>query len=378
MIPRLLELQIKSALKTFPVVAIIGPRQVGKSTLAKALLGEEAVYLDLEDPQDLRVLDHAPSYFEQNANRLICIDEIQRKPELFPLLRSFIDKHQRKPRFIILGSAAPDLLRQSSESLAGRIKYHELKPFTALEVSDGSMLRLRGGYPLSYLAGSDEESFSWRKELIKSYIERDLPGLGFRRSSSLIHKVWTMLAHYHGQVLNKAKIGQSADISGEGLSGYIDMLVDTFMLRILPPHFANTKKRLVKSPKVYIRDPGLLNSLLNIGTTDDLFRHPSFGNNWEGYCIESILSVAETDFTSSYFRTARGEEFDLVLERGGETFAFEFKSSSAPQLTDKNRAALEILQPNQSYLIAPVEKEYTLPCATMVRSLETVLTQTFS
>lgn len=373
MIDRSLKSLVKSSSQNFPVVAIIGPRQVGKSTMAKEILAEipNSVYLDLEKPEDLNIFTSSSEYLRDNASNLLCIDEIQRQPELFPSLRSLIDEFDRKPRYLILGSASPELLRQSSESLAGRIKYLELSPFNIEEVEDKSLkkLWLRGGYPLSFLSKSDLGSYEWREAFVSTYIERDLPGLGFRRSSSLVRRVWEMLSHYNGQILNKSKISQSLGLSSQALSGYIEMLEDTFMIRVLKPFEANTKKRLIKSPKLFIRDTGILNYLLRIKNWEELYRHPSIGDCWESLVVENILNSIDKEWHASFFRTRKGEELDLVLKRGNKLIAIECKSSSAPKLTKENYLAIETLKPSKVFLVAPVSKSFNVNKTTKALSL---------
>ena len=373
MVPRALKSLTNSAIEKFPVVAIIGPRQVGKSTLAKQLLCEidSSVYMDLEKPEDLHLLRSAPRYLRSQAESLVCLDEIQREPEIFPLLRSVIDEFDRKPRYLILGSASPDLLRQSSESLAGRIRYLELTPFRVDELPKESISThwLRGGYPLSFLANSDSDSYEWRESFISTYIERDLPSLGFRRSSSLVRRVWSMLAHYNSQVLNKAKLSQALDLSSKAIGGYIEMLEDTFMLRVLPPYIANTKKRLIKSPKIFIRDTGLLHYLLGLRTVEDLYRHPSYGCSWESFVVENILSGISRDWQASFYRNRRGDELDLILERSGEVYAIECKSGTTPTLSKSNFSAIEDVKPRQTLVVAPVERSFEIDDKIEITSL---------
>lgn len=377
MIVRSLESQIKSAIKYNPVVAILGSRQVGKSTLAKSILAkhEKSIYLDLEKPEDLNILENAPRYLKDNINSLICIDEIQRKPEIFPLLRSIIDEFERQPRFLILGSASPELLKQSSESLAGRIQYFELNPFNYSEIKENELSKywLQGGYPLSFLAENEELSYSWREAFITTYIERDLPQLGYRRSANFIRRVWTMLAHYHGQLLNKSKLSQSLDLTSQAISGYLDMLVDTFMIRVIEPYSTNTKKRLVKTPKIYLRDSGLLHYLLRIKTNEDLYSNPNYGNSWEGLVIENIIRKLESSCEYSFYRDNRGSELDLLIKNGSEILAIECKASSTPKLTKGNYKAIEEIKPNKTFIISPTEKTFKLDDNIEVHNLSSVL-----
>lgn len=364
MINRYLKSKIISALGSTPVVAIVGSRQVGKSTLAKELLAQQegSVYLDLEKPEDLTILENAARYFRDNINALICLDEVQRKPEIFPLLRSIIDEHNRKPRFLILGSASPDLLKQSSESLAGRIRYFELSPFNYSEINqiELSTFWLRGGYPLSFLSGTDQASYEWRESFISTYLERDLPNLGFRRTSALVRRVWAMLAHYHGQILNKSKLSQSLDLTSQAITGYLDMLADTYMIRVIEPYYSNSKKRLVKTPKVYIRDSGILHYLLKIKTREDLYSNPNYGSSWEGLVVENILSMINQSWDVFFYRNSLGDELDLVLKYGSKIIAIECKSSSAPKLTKSNYSAISDIKPEMTYVVAPIEKAFNI------------------
>lgn len=356
MVERYLYSEILDALRKFPVVALLGPRQVGKSTLSKQVVKKLAgsKYLDLEKPSDLNILDNAEFYFKQNINNLICIDEVQRKPDLFPLLRSHIDEFDRQPRFLLLGSASQELLQQSTESLAGRIKYIQLSPFSINEINENDSVALwnKGGFPLSYLAGNVIDSFEWRESFIQTYIERDLSILGYRRSPQLTRRLWTILAHNQGQLLNKDKISQALEISSPTVQSYIDMLADTFMIRTLRPSHFNIKKRLVKSPKVYIRDSGILHCLLGLRTLEDILQHPVQGASWEGFVIEQIIPHLPGYWESSFFRSSRGkEEIDLVLQGKNKIVALEIKSSSSPKLTHNNYRAFEEISPDIIILV---------------------------
>ncbi|MCK5230058.1 MAG: ATP-binding protein, partial [Desulfobulbaceae bacterium] len=298
-ISRLLESEIKECLQDFPVVALLGPRQCGKSTLAKALITDEkdAIYLDLERPSDLQKLTEPELFFAHNSDKMFCLDEIQRAPGLFAPLRSVIDTNKRNGRFLLLGSASRDLIRQSSESLAGRIAYLELTPFLLPEVSNTlgtvtlNRLWVRGAFPDSLLARNDNSSRRWRENFIRTFLERDIPQLGYRIPASAIHRVWQMCAHNQGQLLNTSQLGSALGISHTTVRSYIDLLSQTFMLRVLQPFNANVKKRLVKSPKVYLRDSGILHSLLKIDSFDELLGHPVFGASWETVVLENIIAA---------------------------------------------------------------------------------------
>jgi predicted AAA+ superfamily ATPase len=338
-IKRGIEPVVKKNLRDFPVVAILGPRQCGKSTLAKHVISvrKRSVYLDLELESDLRKLDDPELFLSQNENKLVCIDEVQRTPDLFKVLKGVIDRKRRNGRFLVLGSASRDLIRQSSETLAGRICYMELTPFLFSEVSDAgrsALMRLwsRGGFPESFLSRSNQSSMLWRENFIRTFLERDIPQLGFNIPARTLKRLWSMLAHSHGQVLNSSRLGEAIGVSHTTIRSYLDILSQTFMLRLLHPFHGNVKKRVIKSPKVYVRDPGILHSLLGIENKDDLFGHPVFGSSWEGFALENILS-AYPGHKPYFYRTSSGVEIDLVLERGKKRIAFEFKASKSPSLS---------------------------------------------
>lgn len=359
-------------LKNNPAVALLGARQVGKSTIAEIVIKEfpGAKYLDLERPADLNKLTDPEAFFNQFKNCLICLDEIQRMPEIFPILRGHIDRQKRNAQFLILGSASRDLIKQSSESLAGRISYLEITPFTQNEaffLNSGSYW-LRGGYPRSSLADDDETSIQWREDYIRTFLERDIPQLGFRIPANTLSRFWRMLSHSHGQLLNSSKLAGSMGVSSHTIRKYIDILEQTFVLRVLPPFSTNIKKRLIKSPKVYIRDSGLLHSLLQIETMDDLFAHPIYGSSYEGMVIENIVSQLPR-WQPSFFRTARGSEIDLILTKGRKTIAIEIKSSTSPRLSKSFWNSIDNIQPDVSLIIAPVEEEYPLDKKVMVKPL---------
>ncbi len=311
--------QILSLLAEFPAVGLIGARQVGKTTLAKMVATQfdpRAVHLDLERPSDLDKLIEPELYLRPYADRLVVLDEIQRRPDLFPVLRALIDERRRPGRFLVLGSASPDLMRQSSESLAGRIAYHELAPFSLPEVDRerfATRLWTRGGFPESFLAKTDEASFRWRQAFIQTHLERDLPGLGIRVPSTALRRFWLMLAHSHGQLWNGSQIASSLGVAAPTVRRYLDILQDTFMVRQLQPYHANLKKRLVKRPKVYLRDSGLLHALLGIMDFDALSGHPLVGASWEGWAIEQVLAIIPSHWHTYFYRTARGAEIDLLL-----------------------------------------------------------------
>ena len=368
MIKRDLTLALRASLRQFPVVALVGPRQVGKTTLARTLAGKtgSAVYLDLERPSDAAKLADAESYLEPLADRLVILDEVQRRPDLFPLLRSLVDAKRQSGRFLLLGSASPDLSRQAAESLAGRIVYHELSPFTMNETAAATPDKLnqlwqRGGFPGSFLASTNARSLAWREAFIDTHLQRDLPALGVRIPATALRRFWAMLAHYHGQLWNASKIAGSLGVSAPTAKHYLDTLEATFMLRQLQPFAANLKKRLVKSPKIYLRDSGLLHALLRIGSHDDLLSHPIAGASWEGWVIEQALAACGSATGASFFRTAAGAEIDLVLERPrGGRLALEIKRSSAPQPSKGFWHGIADINPDAAFVVYPGKERYRL------------------
>ena len=340
--------QVRRLLATNPVVAILGPRQIGKTTLARELArtwkGPTTVF-DLEDPRDLERLAD-PTTALRPRRGLIVIDEIQRRPDLFPVLRVLADRDRRPARFLVLGSASPGLLRQSSDSLAGRIGYFELQGFGLQDVgSRWDRLWLRGGFPRAYLARSDEESVRWRHDLIRTFLELDLPGLGITIPPRTLHRFWSMLAHYHGQVWNGAELARAFAIAESTVRRYLDVLANTFMLRILQPWSENLGKRVVKTPKVYIADTGLLHALLDIATSRALEKHPKIGASFEGFALQEVVRVlGARPEQCSFWATHQGAELDLLVTRGNRRRGFEFKRTDAPGITKSMRIALEDLR----------------------------------
>jgi uncharacterized protein len=363
-IDRLIENNIRKALARSPAVAILGPRQCGKSTTARQfLIGDvPSVYLDLQDRVDRNKLGEPELFFDRHRDKLICLDEIQQLPEFFSVLRSEIDKERRPGRFLILGSASRDLIRQSTESLAGSIAYIDLTPFLIKEVKDISSwpdLWLRGGFPESLLADSDQASFDWRLDFIRTFMERDIPNLGFAIPVPVIERLWLLIAHYHGQTVNFSKMAADADISIPTLKKYLAVLEQTYMIRMLPPCSENLKKRLIKSPKIFIRDSGILHALLDIETYDDLLANPKAGASWEGFAVENIIALYDR-WQASFLRTSNGAEIDLVLDRSGRRHVFECKLSKAPKPSRGFHELVDRLQPESARVIAPVDEPFEI------------------
>jgi uncharacterized protein len=362
-INRRLSGELQHSLDHNPVTALIGPRQCGKSTLARHVLQKRpaALFLDLDLPSDLRKLDDPEFFLKEHADRLICIDEIQQKPELFSLLRALIDQDRRPGRFLILGSASRDLIRQSGETLAGRIHYIELAPFVWAELETSAEMEgwdfkrhwWRGGFPPAFLTEDESQSTAWRRDLIQDYLSRDIPRLGFAIPAPAMRRFWTMLAHYHGGLLNASKLGQALDVSQKSVHKYLDILESTFMVRVLSPLEVNLKKRLVKSPKVYLRDSGLLHTLMEIESMTDLYGHPVFGASWEGWCLEQIITALPL-WQPGFYRSSSGEEIDLILEKGSRRLAFEIKASLSPHLSRGFPGTLEALQPEKAWIVCPL------------------------
>jgi predicted AAA+ superfamily ATPase len=352
---------IVTALERSRVVALLGPRQCGKTTLARQFVPADATaYFDLEDPLSLARLDE-PMTALRDLTGLVVIDEVQRRPELFPILRVLADRTPLPARFLILGSAAPDFLRQSSESLAGRMETVPLSGFSIADVgmSAHEVHWLRGGFPLSFLATSDSNSVAWRKSFIQTLLERDIPSFGFGTPAPTLFRFWTMLAHYHGQVWNAAEPARSLGIGETSVRRYLDLLEGVYMVRQLQPWHENLKKRQVKSPKVYIRDSGLLHQLLGIRTLPELLSHPKCGASWEGYVIEEIISSVQPD-EIYFWATHAGAELDLLLFKDGRRFGVEIKRADAPRLTPSMRAALEDLRLDRLLVVYPGDRRYAL------------------
>ena len=350
-------------IQEYPVVALLGPRQVGKSTLAKKLMEKHlrGIYLDLERKSHINKLRDPEAFLNHNKTSFICFDEIQRLPEIFPLLRSVVDERAKNKNFLVLGSASRDLLKQSSESLAGRISYLEITPFTLFELNhkDTTNLWLRGGFPKSFLSRNQELSNEWRENYIRTFLERDIPQLGFSIPSHLIGRLWQMLAHDQGQLLNSSKLASSLGVTAHTVNSYIQILEQTFLVRLLPPFEANLKKRLVKAPKVYIRDSGILHSLLDIDSMNELLGHPVYGSSFEGFVIENIMTRFPR-WSFYFYRTRSGAELDLVMKKGRKIVAIEIKASTSPKLEKGFFIASKDIKATKKYLIAPVDATYPI------------------
>jgi hypothetical protein len=387
MIPRLIQPKVAQLLEQFPAVALLGPRQVGKTTLAMSLadsLGENALYLDLELPSDRAKLSDPELYLNQHEDRLVILDEIHRLPGLFETLRSLIDRRRRKGNrsrhFLLLGSASIDLLNQSAETLAGRIAYEELTPLSVAEVAGSApnaedRLWVRGGFPDSFLAASEENSLRWRTAFIQTYLERDVPALGPRIPAETLRRYWQMLAHNQGQTLNAAQLASGLGVSGHTVARYLDIMVDLLLVRRLQPWATNTKKRLVRTPKVYVRDSGLLHALLDIRDQETLMGHPVVGASWEGMLIENILGALPASARPTFYRSAAGAEIDLVIEFGSkERWAIEIKRSiSNPAPSKGFYIGCEDVQATRQIVIYPGEETYSLDPKTDVMPLEGVM-----
>lgn len=362
---RFAEKRILQLTSYFPAVAVVGPRQVGKTSLVQAIraqLDKPSIYLDLENPDDLARLNNPSLFLGPLADQTVILDEVQKLPALFPQLRGIIDQKRQAGRFILLGSASPDLIRDTSESLAGRIAYHELKPFLFGEVQKLTDYRthwFRGGFPDSLLAPSDELSRLWRQNFIQTYLERDLPLLGLRADPIVTGKLWRMAAHLSGNLLNMESLSGSLGIHGTTVRRYLDFMESAYLIRRLPPYFANLKKRLVKSPKMYIRDTGILHQLLGISSFFDLSGHPLLGASWETYVIEQMAAILP-DWAELYFyRTHEGTEADLLITRGGKPhILIEIKYSSTPKPSRGFHIARSDLNPKKQFLVCPIEKGF--------------------
>ena len=362
MIDRHIISAIAHDLDHYPVTAIVGSRQVGKSTLVKSLLGKtkEVLFLDMERPSDARKLEDAELFLETQKDKLVCMDEVQYRPDLFPVMRVLVDEWKGKGHFLITGSASPELLRQSSESLAGRISYHTLTPFLWSEVNQKIALSeylLKGGFPRSVLEKDDMDSYRWRQNFILTFLERDL-SFWSGYSVEVMRRLWQMLAHLNGQQLNYSNIGNSLSVSNMTVRHYIDLLASTFMVNLISPFFKNTGKRLVKSPKMYVADAGLTHALLGIENYDQLMGHPVIGYSWESLVLNNLMSHFGRDIY--YYRTSHGAEVDFVLAYKCKTYVVECKHTLAPKLTRGNYNAIRDIDPDFTLVVAPVKEGWPM------------------
>ncbi len=366
-INRRLTSELIKLIKHFPVVGIIGPRQAGKTTIAKHLINhinKECIYLDLELPEEQSKLYEPQLYLEQHINKCVILDEIQQIPQIFPILRGLIDKHRVAGRFIILGSASPTLLKQSSETLAGRIAYKELAPFNFTEITENYDMNqhwFRGGFPEAFLSPNEALYRTWIRNFIQTYLERDLPLLGLSVNPMIIRKLWTMLAHFHGGIWNASSFSNSMGVTIPTVNRYLEFLEAAFIINRLQPFYLNLKKRLVKSPKVYIRDSGILHYLTGIMSFEDLQGNILLGNSWEGYVIEQIKQILPEEIGLYYYRTHNGTESDLVLVRGNKAVScIEIKYTASPKLSKGFQIAIADLQTEDNFIIVPKSETYHL------------------
>ena len=363
MITRKLRQRVDEFTGYFPVTAILGPRQCGKTTLAKSWLDQRpgAVYLDLELPSDVAKLSAPEDFLRRHRSHIVCLDEIQRVPDLFTVLRSLCDETGAPGQFLVLGSASPALLKQSSESLAGRVGYLELTPFSELEIGSQNRghLWLRGGFPRSYLAPTDDLSQAWLDSFVQTFLERDIPQHGIRVPAVTLRRFWEMCAHAHGDLWNHAKVASSLGVTGKTVGHYLNILEQSYMVRRLQPLVANVKKRLVKAPRVYLRDSGLLHRLLRIDSMDGLDGHPVRGKSWEGYVVEQVAATIP-DAELRFYRTAAGAEIDLIVNQGNRLTAIEIKATSSPRMERGFWTALEDVEPDRVWVAAPVNDPFSI------------------
>jgi uncharacterized protein len=372
MIERRMHTELVRMINQYPAVALLGPRQVGKTTLALNVADSRpAIYLDLESPSDQAKLTEPELYLAEHEDKLVILDEVHRQPDLFETLRGLIDKGRRRGRgtgrFLLLGSASVDLLKQSGETLAGRISYLELSPFDVLELGEESIdpLWVRGGFPGSVLAEDDAISMRWRRDFIRTYLERDIPQFGVRIPAETVRRFWTMLAHSQGGILNAAQLARGIGVTGSTVAHYLDLLVDLLLVRRLQPWHRNVGKRLVKSPKIYIRDSGLVHALLGLASKEELLGHPIVGDSWEGFVIETLLGVAPAGTEASFYRTLAGAEMDLVLALpGGRLWTIEVKRGVAPKLERGFHHAMADLTPDKSFVIYNGRERFPLSAQT--------------
>lgn len=383
MLKRQITEKLKAMIAQVPAVALLGARQVGKTTLARTIAkGMDAIYLDLEAPEDLLKLSDPTSFLSDHADKLVILDEIQRSPELFPALRGLIDKNREQGRkggqFLLLGSASMDLMRQSSESLAGRISYVEMSGLNLAEIDgnqqDRKNLWLRGGFPNSYLAENDDMAMDWLENLVRTYLERDVPQMGFRVPASRLRRLWTMLAHLQGETVNYSKLASNLEVNAKTVSNYIDILTDLLLVRRLEPWHENVKKRLVKSPRCYIRDSGILHRLLGIDSYDELLSNPVLGKSWEGFAVGNILSVLPNRAETRFYRTTGGAEVDLVIKMpSSDIWAIEIKYGVAPKLGKHYSKTCDDIGATHKYILYGGEDEFPVGKDVKVISLSKLM-----
>lgn len=383
MLKRYLTEKLSSTAAQVPAVALLGARQVGKTTLARTIAKDiNSIYLDLEAPEDLLKLSDPSSFLSLHADKLVILDEIQRRPDLFPVLRGLIDKNReqghRAGQYLLLGSASMDLLRQSSESLAGRISYIEMGGLNVVEIEDTQESRqklwLRGGFPDSYLAADDAAAMDWLENLIRTYLERDIPQWGFRVPAARLRRLWTMLAHLQGETINYSKLAANLEVDAKTVTHYLDILTDLLLVRRVEPWHANVKKRLVKSPRYYIRDSGILHRLLGVNSYSHLLSNPVLGKSWEGFVVENILSVLPRRAESYFYRTAAGAEIDLVLKMpSSEIWAIEIKHGVAPKLGKHYSQICDDVDATRKYVVYGGNDEFPVGNDVMVMSLTGIL-----
>lgn len=356
--------RISASFEVHPIVAILGPRQCGKTTIARRFAEHKAIkpenYFDLEDPADLLRLEN-PKTSLSLLSGLVVIDEIQRSPDLFTILRVLVDRTDNNLEILVLGSASRDLIKQSTETLAGRIGYLELTPFTIAETNNMQQLWYRGGFPRSYLAKSDSGSYEWRKNYIMTFLERDIPSFGFKISATSLHKFWMMLTAYHGNILNASEIGKAMQLNYKTVQNYVYILHETFMIRVLRPWYENINKRQVKSPKIYFRDSGIFHSLLGINDNQFLLRNVKLGASWEGFALEEIIRSLDVRNEDCYFWSAQGEcEVDLLVFKNAQRLAYEFKYTDQPKITSSINRTIEILNLEKITIVYPGNKSFSL------------------
>ncbi len=388
MLERWITERLKRTISNNPAVALLGARQVGKTTLARTIAKDiPSIYLDLESPEDLTKLTDPITFLQLHNDKIVILDEIQRMPNIFMILRGLIDKNRQKGRkgsqFLMLGSASMDLLRQSSESLAGRISYIEMMGLNILEtgISQNTIqkLWLRGGFPNSYLAENDEISMHWLEDLIKTYLERDVPQMGFRVSATRLRRLWTMLAHLQGETINTTKLATNLEVKRSNINHYIDILTDLLLIRRIDPWYANVKKRLIKSPRYYVRDSGILHRLLNIGNYDSLLSNPILGKSWEGFVIENIHSVLPRLSETYFYRTAAGAEIDLIIKMpNGEIWAIEIKHGVTPKISKHYSKTCDDVEATHKFIIYGGHDEFPIGNNVQMISLQKMMKKLIS